>query len=84
MGRLLNPTDIDLNEAENRYGFANVKSKSYILLELPIFRSGLYIAKAIEADSLANDEQDTVWLGWNCMDDFDEGKEPSEILTQIQ
>lgn len=50
MDKLLNPPNIDLTEAERRFGFVNAKSKTYILLELPTQRSGKYIAKAMEAD----------------------------------
>ena len=35
MDKLLNPPNIDLTEAERRFGFVNAKSKTYILLELP-------------------------------------------------
>ena len=83
MDKLLNPPNIDLTEAELRFGFVNAKSKTYILLELPTQRSGKYIAKAMEADCSANSNPATAFLAWDCMDDFDAGKGPSQILTKI-
>lgn len=84
MDKPLNLIDMDLTDAEFRYGFVNVQSKTYILLELPVHSFGLYIAQAIEADSSLNGKLTAVRLCWNCMDDFNEGKEPSQILNQIQ
>jgi hypothetical protein len=83
MDRLQNLTDIDLEDAERKYGFVNIQSKTYILLGLPILRSGLYVAKAIEADSSASETKALVWLGWDCMDDFETGKKPPQVLTGI-
>lgn len=83
MEKPLNPLNIDLEEAERRFGFVSAKSKTYILLELPSQLSGIYIAKAMEADSTSDSSPATVYLVWDNMDDFDAGKEPSQILTKI-
>lgn len=83
MDKLLSPPNIDLTEAERRFGFVNAKSKTYILLELPTQRSGIYIAKAMEADSSSDNSPATVYLVWDNMDDFDADKGPSQILTKI-
>ena len=42
-----------------------------------------YIAKAMEADCSADSNPATVYLVWDNMDDFDAGKEPSQILSKI-
>lgn len=83
MDKPLNPPNIDLTEAERRFGFVTAKSKTYILLELPSQLSGIYIAKAMEADCSADSNPATVYLVWDNMDDFDAGKEPSQILSKI-
>lgn len=84
MGRQPNPSDIDLEAFESRYGFANVQSETYILLELPVQLFGIYIAKAMATDCSADNKSATVFLVWDSMDDFEAGKEPSQVLKRIQ
>lgn len=84
MRRRPNHPDIDLELFESRYGFANVQSETYILLELPVQLFGKYIAKAMAADCPADNKSATVFLVWDCMDDFEAGKEPSQVKKQIQ